>query len=142
VQYIPHILITLGYVVSLLELANESRRCPVVQTQLLHPNPWDASEEGTALVKATEHKCMKERDISMKSQGTVNDPQLSPAMSISFGNWGSRTLDSVHVVSLKEIIPIANRTSSLDKTIFDAVTNLQGVVYKRLRHELGPVHYS
>jgi len=50
--------------VKLLELANKSRRSPVNQTQLLHPNPWEASEDRTAIVKAAEHKTMNKGDDS------------------------------------------------------------------------------
>jgi len=70
VQYIQHMGIILGYVVSFLELANESRRCPGNQPQYLHPNPRDAIEVGAALVKATEHKCMNKSGSSIKSQSS------------------------------------------------------------------------
>jgi len=72
VQYISHIL---GYVVKLLEPANKSRRSPVNLPQL-HPNPRKTSEDGTATVKAAEHKSMNKGDSSIKSQRASNDPQL------------------------------------------------------------------
>jgi len=59
VQCITHIL---GYVVKPLERANKSRRSPVDPPQLLHPNPWETSEDGAAIVKAAEYKSMKKGD--------------------------------------------------------------------------------
>jgi len=38
----------LGYVVKLLEPANKSRRSPVDQPQLRHPNPQETNKNGTA----------------------------------------------------------------------------------------------
>jgi len=72
-MYIPHIL---GYVVKLLEPANKSRHSPVDPPQLRHPNSRETSEDGTAIVKATEHKSMNNGDSSIKSQRASNDPQL------------------------------------------------------------------
>ena len=60
VQYIPHIL---GYVVKLLETANKSHRSPVNPPQLLHPNPQETSEDGTAIVKVAEHKSLKYNEL-------------------------------------------------------------------------------
>src|SRR6218665_1728856 len=71
-QYIPHIL---GYVVKLLEPANKSCRSPVNPPQLLHPNPRETSEDGTAMVKAAEYKSMNKGDSSINSQRASNDPQ-------------------------------------------------------------------
>jgi len=59
IPYIPHIL---EYVVILLEPANKSRRSPVNPPQLLHPNPRETSEDGTAIVKAAEYKSMNKGD--------------------------------------------------------------------------------
>ena len=72
-QYIPHIL---GYVVKLPEPANKSSRSPVDPPQLLHPNPRETSEDGTAIIKAAEHKSLDKGDSSIKSQRASNDPQL------------------------------------------------------------------
>src|SRR6218665_3503015 len=55
VQHIPHIV---GYVVKLPEPAYKSSRSPVDPPQLLHPNPRETNEEGTAIIKAAEHKGM------------------------------------------------------------------------------------
>src|SRR6218665_3185155 len=70
---IPHIL---GYVVKLPEPANKSSRRPVDLPQLLHPNPWETCEDGTAIIKAAEHKSVDKGDSSIKSQRASNDPQL------------------------------------------------------------------
>jgi len=50
-QHIPHIV---GYVVKLPEPANKSSRRPVDPPQLLHPNPRETSEDGTAIIKSAE----------------------------------------------------------------------------------------
>jgi len=63
VQYIPHILV---YVVTLFEPTNKSRRSPVNPPQLLHPNAREASEDGTAIVKAAEYKSMNKEDSSIR----------------------------------------------------------------------------
>src|SRR6218665_81804 len=60
VQYIPHIL---GYVVKLPEPANKSSRSLVDPPQLLHPNPRETNEEGTAIIKAAEHGAVCIGDI-------------------------------------------------------------------------------
>jgi len=55
---------------------NESLRSPVNPPQLLHPNPWETSEDRTAIAKAAEHKSMNKGDKSNESQRASNDPQL------------------------------------------------------------------
>src|SRR6218665_4063597 len=69
----PHIL---GYVVKLPEPINKSSRSPVDPPQLLHPNPRKTSENGTAIIKAGEHKSVNKGDSSIESQRASNDPQL------------------------------------------------------------------
>ena len=73
-QHIPHIV---EYVVKLPEPANKSSRSPVDPPQLLHPNSRETSEDGTAIIKAAEHKSMNRGDSSIKSQRASNDPQLA-----------------------------------------------------------------
>ena len=70
-QHIPHIV---RYVVKLPEPANKSSRSPVGPPQLLHPNPWETNEDGTATIKAAELKSMNKGDSSIKSQKASNEP--------------------------------------------------------------------
>ena len=72
-QHIPYIV---GYVIKLPEPANKSSRSPVDPPRLLHPNPRVTNEDGTAIIKAAEHKSMN-RGYSIKSQRASNDPQLA-----------------------------------------------------------------
>jgi len=53
-------------VVKFLEPANKSRPSLVDPPQLLHPNPRETSEDGTAVIKAAEHKSMDKGDSSIK----------------------------------------------------------------------------
>src|SRR6218665_2637564 len=55
------------------EPANKSSRSSVDPPQLLHPNPRETSEDGTAIIKAAEHKSMNKGDSSIKSQRPSND---------------------------------------------------------------------
>ena len=45
--------------------------------QLLHPNPRETNEDGTAIIKEAEHKSMNKGESSIKSQRASNDPQLA-----------------------------------------------------------------
>src|SRR6218665_1637044 len=74
VQHIPHIV---GYVVKLPGPANKSSRSPMDPPQLLHLNPRETNEDGTAIIKAVEHKSMNKGDSSIKGQRASNDPQLA-----------------------------------------------------------------
>jgi len=65
-----------GYVVKLPEPANKSSCNPVDPPQFLHPNLWETSEDGTAIIKVAEHKSMNKGDSSIKSQRASNYPQL------------------------------------------------------------------
>src|SRR6218665_912221 len=69
-------IIILRYVVKLLKPANKSSCSPVDPPQLFHPNPRETSEDGTAIVKAAEHKNMNTEDNSIKGQRASNDLQL------------------------------------------------------------------
>jgi len=95
-QHIPHIE---GYVVKLPELANMSSRNPVNPPQLPQPNPRETSEDGTAIVKATEHKSMNKRDRSIKiiivkvqAQGTCSEALSVLAVEIAPHNSSIRPL--------------------------------------------------
>ena len=43
--------------------------------QLIHPDPRETNEDGTAIIKAAEHKSMNIGDSNIKSQRTSNNRQ-------------------------------------------------------------------
>src|SRR6218665_848338 len=52
-------------------------RSRVAPPQLLHPNPRETNEDGTAIVKAAEHKSMNKGNNRIKGQRASNDAQLA-----------------------------------------------------------------
>jgi len=53
------------------ETAYKSRRSPMDPPKLLHPNPRETREDGTAIVRAAEYKSMNQGDSSIEILGVL-----------------------------------------------------------------------